>query len=237
MTASGMSSDPSAPGTPPVRRSYETAALRSDGSLLIGQDSAPALPLFEQAFSAFARGTPIRTTAGEVPIEDIQPGDEVRTTEGASVKVIWIGSSSFVPADTGRRIPLVRVMADSFGQGRPSSYLTLGPGARILQTPQELRGDSNGVQMLSPVHSFVDGVNVIEVVPPTPVRLFHLCLTRHATIHAAGLPVETFHPGTAALRDLPQAMRDRFLSMFPQISDVADFGPLAHPRAPDPEPT
>lgn len=232
MTASGMDPTPLS-GGPEAHRSYETAALRSDGSLLIGQNTAPALPLFESAFNAFARGTAIRTVNGEVAVEDLQPGEMLRTTEGDAVKVIWIGSSTFVPADTGERVPLIRVMPDSFGQERPNAFLTLGPGARILKTPHDLRGDSNGGPMLTPARRFVDGVNVIEVTPPTPVRLFHLCLARHATFHAAGLAVESFHPGTTALRDLPRDLRDRFLSMFPQISEIGDFGPLAHARAPE----
>ena len=52
-------------------RSFEVAALREDGSLYIGQDKAPALLLFESAFSAFARGTLILTVDGEVAVEDL----------------------------------------------------------------------------------------------------------------------------------------------------------------------
>jgi hypothetical protein len=214
-------------------RSFEVAGLRSDGSLYIGQDRAPALPLFESAFSAFARGTLIQTTQGNVAVEDLQPGDMIVTSSGAAEKLVWIGSSSFVPADAGRRIPLIRVMADSFGQSRPSSFITLGPAARILHTPHHLRGDAGSAQMLTPVREFVDGVNVIEVVPPTPVRLFHLCLSHHAVINVGGLEMETFHPGTQALRSVSHSLRDRFLGMFPRIGDASDFGPLAQPRAPE----
>ena len=214
-------------------RSFEIAALRADGSLYIGQDRAPALPLFESAFSAFARGTLIQTTQGQTAIEDLQPGDMVNTTSGEPAKLIWIGSSNFVPADAGRRMPLIRIMPDSFGPSRPSSFLTIGPGARILHTPHHLRSEAGSTRMLTPVREFVDGVNIIQVMPPTPVRLFHICLSRHATIDADGIEMETFHPGTQAPRKASHSMRDRFLSMFPQISHVSDFGPLAHPRTPE----
>jgi hypothetical protein len=214
-------------------RSFEVAALRSDGSLYIGQDRAPAQPLFESAFSAFGRGTLVHTIHGDVAVEDLQPGDMVNTSTGEAAKLIWIGSSSFVPADTGRRIPLVRIMADSFGPGRPSSFVTVGPAARVLHTPQHLRGDAGNTRMLTPVREFIDGVNVIEVVPPTPVRLFHLCLTRHAAINVGGIEMETFHPGATAMRSVSHSLRDRFLGMFPQISHASDFGPLAYPRVPE----
>ena len=214
-------------------RSYEIAALRADGSLYIGQDRAPALPLFESAFSAFARGTVIQTTEGDIAVEDLQPGDMVNTSTGEAAELVWIGSTSFVPADAGRRTPLIRIMADSFGEGRPSSFITVGPGARVLHTPHHLRGEAAGRRMLTPVQAFVDGVNVIEVVPPTPVRLFHICLDRHAAINVGGIEMETFHPGANATRSVSHTLRDRFLSMFPRISHVTDFGPLAHPRAPE----
>lgn len=215
------------------KRNYEVAALRPDGSLYIGQTSAPAIPLFENAFSAFTHGSVVQTTQGPIAVEDLQPGDMVETTSGEPAELVWIGSSSFVPAETGRRTPLIRIMPDTFGQSRPSAFLTLGPGARILQTPPSLRGIAEGKQLLTPAKRFVDGVNVIEVVPPTPVRMFHLCLSRHAAINVGGIEVETFHPGAQAPREVTHSIRDKFLSLFPRISHVAEFGPLAHPRAPE----
>jgi len=192
------------------------------------------LPLFESAFSAFARGTLIQTVQGDVAIEDLQPGDMINTTSGEPSKLVWIGSTSFSPIDAGRRIPLISIMPDSFGQSRPSTVLTVGPGARVLHTPHHLRSEAGSVRMLTPVRELLDGVNVIEVVPPTPVRLFHICLERHAAVHAGGIEMETFHPGANAMRTLPHSLQERFLSMFPRISHMADFGPLAHPRAPAP---
>ncbi len=233
--SSAADTEDSRPAPMPMRN-YEVAALRADGSLFIGQDNAPALPLFESAFAAFARGTLIQTVNGDVAIEDLQPGDMVNTSSGEPAELVWIGSSNFIPADAGRRMPLIRIMSDSFGQDRPSSFLTVGPAARVLHTPHHLRAEAGGTRLLTPVREFVDGVNVIEVVPPTPVRLFHICLSRHAVIKAGGLEMETFHPGAQATRSVSQNLRDRFLSMFPQIGHATDFGPLAHPRAPEAAP-
>ena len=212
-------------------RLVEIAALRSDGSRYIDQMSVPALPLFENAFSAFAHGTILQTESGEMAIEDLQPGDKLWTSAGNPATIMWIGCSHFRLSEPGRRRdPLVRIMSDTLGAGRPDSFLTLGPGARILQTPPHLRADTNGQMTLTPVQEFVDGVNVIEVTPPTPVPLFHLVLDRHASIRASNLECETFHPGNQSLRAVSHNMRDLFLTMFPHINHVSDFGPLAHPR-------
>jgi hypothetical protein len=220
------------PDLPPMR-TFEVAALRADNSRSIATYKAPAIALFESAFSAFARGAVLNSPDGGIAIEDLQPGDWLNTTSGAPAQVLWIGSSSFVPADTGRRVPLIRIMADSFGLARPASFLTVGPAARLLQTPAHLRGLTGGVDLLTPAGAFVDNVNVIEVVPPTPIRLFHICLSRHAAVDVGGIAMETFHPGVAATRQVSHAQRDLFLSMFPHIAHVTDFGPLAHPRAPE----
>jgi len=41
---------------------------------------------------------------------------------------------------------------------------------------------------------------VIEITPPTPTRLFHICQSRHAVINVDGIEMETFHPGATAPR-------------------------------------
>ena len=214
-------------------RTYEVVSLAQDRSIRIDQHSAPALALFDAAFSAFTHGSLTQTTQGEVAIEDLQPGDQVLSKSGEALDVIWIGSTTFVPADAGSRTPLTRIMADTFGLERPASFLTLGPGARLLQQPVEQRAEADGVPRLTPARAFVDGVNVIEITPPTPIRLFHLCLSRHAIINVGGLEVETFHPGAQSMRNISPSVRDLFLSFFPHINDPTDFGPLAYQHAAD----
>lgn len=203
---------------PMAKRTYEVAALRMDGSLYIGQSTAPAIPLFEDAFSTMTHGSLIQTTMGLVAVEDLQPGDMINTASGEAAELTWVGTSTFSPADAGKRTPLIRIMPDALGQSRPERSLTVGPGARILHTPAA---------------KLVDGINVIEITPPTATRMFHICLSRHAVINVDGIEMETFHPGATAPREVSHSLRDRFISLFPRISHLSDFGPLAHPRAPE----
>ena len=228
---------PQARANIPMTRNFEIAALRADDTQYVAQHKVPALPLFDDAFSAFAMGSLVSTTKGQIAVEDLQPGDMINTATGEAAKLVWIGSSTIIPAGRERRTPLIRIMADTFGPARPSSFLTVGSSARLLQTPEHMRGEVSSNRMFSLASEFVDGVNVIEVCPPTPVRLFHLCLERHAAITVGGMEVETFHPGNRALRSVSHATRDLFLSMFPHIAHSSDFGPLAHPRAPELEAT
>ena len=124
------------------------------------------MPLFDSTFSAFARGSLMSTAQGYVAIEDLLPGDNLHISSGEAAKILWIGSSTFVPAAPDRRMPLDQIMANTFGVSRPSSFLTIGPSARLLQTPHHLRGNQGGTQMFTHASEFFDGVNVIEISPP-----------------------------------------------------------------------
>ena len=220
----------------PALRRYEIACLNARGDIETSSHIAPAVPLFEAAVSAFARGTLISTPTGEVAIEDLLPGDKILTGSGNATPVQWIGSTIFRPDRPSSQTSIThmtRVMADAFGISRPSSYMMAGPAARILHTPDHLRASSGAHKMLTPLRGFVDGETVIEVTPPAPIELFHLCLKHHAIIFAGGLEVESYHPGNGASHAVSHNLRQIYLSMFDHIHHIADFGPMIYPHAPD----
>lgn len=220
----------------PQLRRYEISTLLPNGDISQNRHIAPALPLFEDAFCAFARGSVVETEMGPVAIEDLLPGDRVITADGNAEPVIWKGSTLLIPGrpgPQGRNMRLTRIMADAFGMQRPSSFVIAGPAARILSTPGHLRAVSGGDQMLTPVQEFIDGMNVIDTAPMTPVELFHICLPRHAAIRVGNLEFETYHPGPNSLRMISNEMRTLFLNLFAHVDDMSDFGPLAYARAGD----
>ncbi len=220
----------------PQLRRYEVSSLLPNGDIAETRHIAPALPVFEDAFCAFTRGSMIETESGAISVEDLLPGDRILTRDGDSQPLIWKGSTTLVPGrpgPQGRNLRLTRIMADSFGVQRPMSCVIAGPSARILHTPSHLRAVSGGLQTLTPVQEFQDGMNIVETAPPTPVELFHICLPRHAVIRVAGLEFETYHPGANAARQISHAMRNVYLDLFPHISQLGDFGDLAYARAGD----
>lgn len=225
-----------APQPKPQLRRYDVHALLPDGTIGETRHIAPALPLFEDAFCAFSRGSQVETDAGLVAVEDLLPGDRIVTSDGTAEPLLWKGSTTLVPGrpgPKGHKFHLTRIMADSFGIQRPMSCVIAGPSARLLHTPDHLRALAGDQQILSPVHACIDGMSVIETAPPTPVQLYHLCLKAHAVIRVGGLDFETFHPGPNAGRMVSHAMRPVFLNLFPLVSQFCDFGPLRHPRAGD----
>lgn len=220
---------------PMVMRKYQISALRPDGELRQSEQIGPALPLFEAAFSAFARSTLIQTTQGPVAIEDLLPGDQIETAEYGATTLLWIGSMTLVPKTNGPTPPearMTRVMPEAFGMGKPMSNVMFGPGARILAPATHLRQQMGNEPILTPMRHLIDGNAVVEITPPRPVTVYHLCLARHATINAGGLSVESYHPGAGFERKMGEKMLSLFLSFFPHIKAPHEFGGLSHLRLP-----
>src|SRR6056297_882025 len=218
-----------------MMRRYRILSLREDGSVHETENIGPATPAFEKAFSAFARGTLIKTTTGPVAVEDLEPGMMLVTAEHGPSELLWIGSMTLVPDAEGlapQDCRITRIMPDSFGMERPMTNMMAGPGARLLTRPPSLRDSFGGERLLTPARDLADGVNVVEVTPPTSVAVYHLCLRDHATITAGGLEFETFHPGTGFERHMSPNLLALFLSFFPHIHEAGDFGELSHLRLP-----
>jgi hypothetical protein len=217
----------------PLARRYELDWLGPDDVLHSRVEIAPALPAYEEAFSAFTHGVPIQTTTGDVPIEDLLPGAILVCPNGAETKLMWKGAITLVPgapsaSDDAPR--LTRVTADSFGPGRPYRDLLFGPAARRLVRGGEVRAGTGCEAALATLSDGIDGTSVIEVQPIQPVRVYHLVTQGHATILAGGVEVETYHPGPDHALSLSAEMRAKFLALFPHLEPEVGFGRTLWPR-------
>ena len=215
----------------PLTRRYEIAWLGPSG-VETATRVAPAAAPFEDAFAAVARGTLIATEAGPVAVEDLVPGQRLLTHDGGAEPLLWLGSMTLYPkAAEGADPPrLVRITADSFGLGRPMPDLVLAPHARLLLGGARLRARLGLDAAFAPARALADGIAVIEVAPVAPVTVFHLMLPRQAGLRAAGIEIESCHPGPgfAELTD-PQS-RALFLTLFPHLDRLDQFGPAPIPR-------
>ncbi|MCR8550918.1 Hint domain-containing protein [Salipiger sp. P9] len=213
-------------------RKYEAAALLPDLSISFKSHVAPATPLFEEATTAFARGTLVPTVRGLVAVEDLLPGDYLESSEGAQ-PVTWIGSTTYVPGiedDATTLAYLARITSDAFGPGRPLGDVLVGPAARMVLQRGRLKSLIGQDRVLVPVSDFADGDRIVRVTPGGAVQLYHLMLGRHGTIRVGGIEMETYHPGKAITQPMGDALRALFLSMFPNIDVVQDFGELTMTR-------
>lgn len=229
----------SAPQSQPARKSlsmrkYHIKSLDSNGEFKSSDQIGPAMPIFETAFSAFAHGTIIATEHGPIAVEDLEPGMGIATMQDTTEPLVWVGAMTLLPRseDMPEAAGLTRIMADSFGLSRPQTDLMAGPGARLLLRRPARFSISGDDRPLTPASKVADGMNAFEIVPPTPVTVYHLCLAKHSIISANGMDVESFHPGAGFERNMGPNMLTLFLSFFPHVKEARDFGPLAHPRLP-----
>ena len=194
---------------------------------------APALPVFEEAFGAFTHGILIQTIDGPIAVEDLVPGMMLETVSGTPTPLLWKGAITLVPgAPSMSETPdrLYRVTSDSLGLGRPTQDQIFGPHARRLNTDPKIRsaiGTNAALMKISELAAFGEA---IEVTPVSATRVYHLACEQHETIFAAGLPVETYHPGPDAVLSMSDEMMRTFLGFFPHLSTIRDFGRLAAPR-------
>ncbi len=194
---------------------------------------APALPIFEQAFGAFAHGVLIQTTDGPVAVEDLCPGMFLECGDGRVTQMLWKGAITIVPgAPTLNDEPdkLYRVMPDAFGLGRPVQDQTFGPHVRRLDRDPKIRAAMGTDAALVPLSAMTDGHSVIEVNPVAPTRVYHIACEEHEAIRAAGLEVESYHPGPETPLSLPEEMMQLFLRFFPHADSIRSFGKLSVPR-------
>lgn len=218
----------------PMTRRYEASWLTPSGEIDSSTRIAPAIPLFEEAFSALARGSVVMTEDGPVAVEDIQPGMRALTADGRAETVTWVGSIVIYPGmssgNEAEQVTLTRITADAFGHGRPMPDLVLGPRARLCLRDPRLMRVAGVERAFVPARGFLDGVSVIEVTPVAPVTAYHLVLERQGALRVAGLEVESYHPGEGVEGMIEPRMLSLFLAQFPQIERLEDFGPMAAPR-------
>lgn len=217
----------------PMMRRYEVVHLLSNGDIDDFTRIAPAHRAFEDSFAALARGALLKTDRGMVAIEDILPGDKVKTVCNGFQTVYWRGAMTLVPGAKGqdtRMGRLIRFSADSLGIGRPMPDLMLGPSARLYHRSATLQRVTGHEAAFVPAQDFIDGVNIIEVRPQTPVQVFQLGFAGHERIAVNGVEVDSHNPGARHELGLRGEMLDLYLALFPHMSRIEDFGMLMHPR-------
>ncbi len=217
----------------PLMRRYEVVHLLPNGDIDDFNSLAPATAAFENSFGAIARGGLLKTNRGVVAIEDILPGDQVHTVTHGFQTVHWRGSMTIVPDMSGHDDQIgkmIRVAADALGIGRPMPDLMLGPAARLYHRSPTLQRVTGHDAAFVPAADFIDGINIVEVAPQTPVQAFQLGFAQHERIVVNGVEIDSQNPGARHELGLRGDMLTLYLSLFPHVERIEDFGMLMHPR-------
>jgi hypothetical protein len=145
----------------------------------------------------FLRGTKIRMVDGERNIEDISVGDRVLTAFGQSRDVRWAGRwLAWKRGDEtwSEDLRPVRIRKSALGSNMPYADLYVTQGHAIF---------IDGV--LVPAGQLINGTSITlhDAQEMNELEYFHIKLTTHDVVLAAGVPSETL------LKYLPGAMEDQ----------------------------
>jgi len=143
----------------------------------------------------FARGTLIRTPSGAQPIQNLQPGDMITTTDGRAIRLRWVGHRTVSPAEMiifPHLRPIV-IPLGMFGPGLPSRNLRLSAQHRIAMGGTQSEQLFGSGTRLARAH-YLLGHGARCGLPRNPLEYFHLYFDEHTLIIANDLPCESFQP-------------------------------------------
>lgn len=170
----------------------------------------------------FVKGTNIRTMRGEVPVEDLEPGDMVMTLDDGAQPIKWIGQRT-VPG-AGKLAP-IRIRAGTFGS---HGTLLVSPQHRILVQDAKAEMLFGEDQVLIAAKDLVDDKSV-RCVPHQEVTYVHLLFDAHQVVWSQGLATESFLPGPQTTAVFEQEIVEEILEIFPELNALTGegYGPAA----------
>nr|WP_194300047.1 Hint domain-containing protein [Acetobacter musti] len=162
---------------------FELTGDYSKDYFVMAQDGYGGMTITDQGTPCYCRGTLIRTSSGDVAVEDLQIGDHVVTASGLSRPIRWIGTRSYSGqfASGNQDILPVIIRKGALGENLPARDLSVSPLHAMYL---------NGV--LIPALALVNGDTILQAGQIDEVAYFHIELETHDIILAEGAPSETF---------------------------------------------
>ena len=190
--------------------------------------------LVANAVVCFARGTLIKTPAGEVRVEDLTAGDDVLTMDTGPQKIRWIGSTQRDSIDLAANPKLrpVRITAGALGDGLPAQDLLVSRQHRFLVRSAIAQRMFETSEVLLPAIKLIDldGIDIAEDVDS--VEYFHILFDRHEIVRSNGAWSESLFTGPEALQAVPFASAQEIKKLFPEICEP-DYEPASARHIPE----
>ncbi|WP_147115383.1 Hint domain-containing protein [Tateyamaria sp. syn59] len=177
----------------------------------------------------FCDGTLISVADGEMPVEDLVPGQLVHSIDQGLTPVVWLHSRELSAEEVNANIKLqpVVIAKGALGYGLPRRDLRVSQQHRMLVCGKiaERMFDTREVLVPAKALTDIDGIRISAA--SSSMTYFHVALPRHSILLANGAPSESFFPGKQALAALSDAARDEFLTLFPELAEgnLASYGP------------
>ncbi|NUB43318.1 Hint domain-containing protein [Fertoebacter nigrum] len=172
----------------------------------------------ESIVPCFTPGSLILTDRGEVPVEDLEPGDRVLTRDNGYQVIRWAGSRRLGRADLLAQPHMnpVLIRAGALGDALPERDMQVSPQHRMLITGPRAEMFFGEHEVLVAATHLV-GLTGVARIAPRDVTYIHLMFDRHEIIRADGAWSESFQPGELTLNGIGAAQRAEILALFPQL--------------------
>lgn len=190
-------------------------SLQSEGGAVDGDD----LSVENTNVACFSQGTLIRAQNGEVPIENLKPGDLVWTQDNGLQPVSWIGSQKLTGEEL-RKNPNVRpihIKKGALGLELPIRDLVVSPQHRILISSKIANRMTQNSEVLIAAKFLTQIPGISTLTDIEPVEYFHLMFETHQLIAAEGALAESFYLGSEAVKGLQPAARLELEFLFPLL--------------------
>ena len=215
----------------PLHR-YSVAVLGDDGSVAEFDHLAPRELFLEDICACFGRGTLIATESGQMAIEDLQPGDRIRTRDDGLQTLRWISRCTLPPPEGEEPAEevAIRIKADALGELRPLQDLVVSARFRLLTNHPSCAALFGSPETLAPAVDLLDGESILPMRPAPEMEFFNLMFDSHQIIEANGLETESYHPGNFGVAVMSLEMQSHLRRLFPHLKgDLNGFGRTARP--------
>lgn len=172
----------------------------------------------------FGEGTLIETINGPKAIETLSAGERVKTLDSEYMPIRWIGKTKldwFKLAKSPQLRPIV-IRKNAFGAGTPAVDLVLSPNHRVLVSDWRAQVYFGEEEVLVPVKSLVDGVDIFVDQEVSSVTYYHLLLDEHEVVWSNGLPSESLLLGSQAFCALSDQSMTEILKEI-RVNNAADI--------------
>lgn len=177
-------------------------------------------PQTDMTIPCFTAGTRVMTRKGEVPIEELQPGDAVITRDAGFMPIKAISQQSYSPTEQrlNRNFRPVVLPAGSFGNTRD---LHLSPAHRLLINDPAAQYLFDEPEVLVAAKTALGYGMVHQQAAEFDVTYYHILLEHHALMHVEGVWVESLFLG-----DMPERVLDN--GKVWAVADGFDMANAAH---------
>lgn len=167
----------------------------------------------------FTPGTRILTAFGDLPIEDLHPGDLIHTADNGLQPLAWKGQReiSATRLHIAPHLRPVKISKDAFGPGLPTDDMWVSPSHRFLLNSGRSADIFGESEVLAPASGLINGTSITTDSTQKDTTYVHLLFEEHQVVFAENVPTESFYACPNTLMALEPEARQQVFDVMPEL--------------------